>query len=352
MTRLPLSIAESETDLRGATSGSKSKFRNHIMNKTNSKLYTHPKSSVWVYDVGKLLRTQSLESTYQLFFDSLLKKMTPPVDTDPLSVHLVLDRYIEDSTKSGARKARGESSSTRLFVTGFGQSMPETVDEWKSALSNSETKKSFYSLFAEYVTSGTTTLLYTTIINKEDNTVMIDPRCGTVTNLFHCNHEEADTRMIYHASLQGSQNVVIVANDSDVLFLGSYACALDKSRRWYYNYEGNSYADLRCIADNLGEKALYLPIFHSLTGCDTTSYYHFRGKTAPWERALKSPVSLELIRDLGKDVTISDNTLHDCTEFVRRFLYNGKMDEDLVATKVRMYVVRRSNCEKIKLLAS
>ena len=35
---------------------------------------------------------------------------------------------------------------------------------------------------------------------------------------FQCNHEEAETRMILHASLSNN-NVVIVANDTNVLVL-------------------------------------------------------------------------------------------------------------------------------------
>ena len=66
---------------------------------------------------------------------------------------------------------------------------------------------------------------------------MLDPKGNSVTKMFTCNHEEADTRMIYHASRQGESNVVISANDSDVLFLGTYACALDAQRKWHFNYQ-------------------------------------------------------------------------------------------------------------------
>ena len=78
-------------------------------------------------------------------------------------------------------------------------------------------------------------------------------------------------------------------------------------------------------------------MFHSITGCDTTSYYHYRGKTDPWKRVVKCPSSLMLIEDLGKDETPSDVTITNCMEFVRSYVYCGKPNEDLVATKVRMY---------------
>ena len=131
--------------------------------------------------------------------------------------------------------------------------------------------------------------------------------------------------------------MVLVANDSDVLFLGGYACALDKSRNWFYNYEGGTYADLAKFAGYYGDLCLYLPMFHSITGCDTTSYFHYRGKTIPWNRALKNPSSLLLIKDLGKEITPSETTLVECMEFVRIYVYSGLPNEDLVTTKVRLY---------------
>ena len=88
-------------------------------------------------------------------------------------------------------------------------------------------------------------------------------------------------------------------------------------------------------------------MFHSLTGCDTTSYYNYRGETIPWNRVMKCPSSLSLIEDLGKDETPSDATLDDSLEFVRRYVYNAKPNEDLVATKVPLY-----NAQAIKKTSS
>ena len=82
-----------------------------------------------MYDAGKIIRCQPPERTYKMFFDKIIEKMTPRTDSSPLSVHIVLDKYIKNSTKSGARKMRGSNSSTRLFITGLGQSMSSTLDE-------------------------------------------------------------------------------------------------------------------------------------------------------------------------------------------------------------------------------
>ena len=123
--------------------------------------------------------------------------------------------------------------------------------------------------------------------------------------------------MIYHASLQASP-VVISAIDSEFFVLGTYACALDDTRHWYFNYQSSSYSDLRKVADSLGEAALYLPKYHALTGRDTTAYFHFRGKIKPWERTMMVPGGLKLIDEIGVDENFSDNAIEDIVKIVRK----------------------------------
>ena len=119
--------------------------------------------------------------------------------------------------------------------------------------------------------------------------------------------------MIHHASLQGTKNVVIVANNSDILFLGAHSYARGKSRRWlYYRYEGKTYADFPNLQDFCGDIELYFPMFHSLTRCDSTSYYHYRGKNIPRNRATKWVSLLLMTEELDKDKTPTNATLDDC----------------------------------------
>ena len=73
-------------------------------------------------------------------------------------------------------------------------------EEWIAALLNTTAEKFFYSLFTSYLKSGQASLLYATTVNDEDITRKTDPKSGLLSEKFICNHEEADTRMIYHAS--------------------------------------------------------------------------------------------------------------------------------------------------------
>ena len=318
-----------------------------MLDKTHSVINIHPEHGTWIYDAGKIIRSLPLEKTYQLFFDAMIRKMTPPRISNPKYVHIILDNYVDDRTKACARKIRGETESTRLHIGVYGQDMPS--DEWQCALGNSETKKSLFSLFCQYILIGMAELEYSTIFNNINQTWMNNPRNKNITKLFECKHEEADTRMIYHASLEGASNVVLCANDSDVFILGTYACALDNNRNWFFNYEANTYSDLKKVAELVGNVAIYLPQYHALTGCDTTSYFYFRGKTGPWERAVKSPDSFHLIEDLGKENDLRDEALDDIAEFVRRFVYCGKIEESLVETKVRMYKHKVAHYHRIQI---
>ena len=167
VTKWPTSIAESATDLRGATTNSKSKFRNALLQATKSVSNSYPQNACWIFDGGRFIRSASPEKTYRKFFDILISKMSPPVGAHATAVHILLDKYIAKSTKAGARKVRGEDQSTRLYITGFDQEMPRS-DDWSMALSNSDTKRSLLSTFCAYVLSGEAPLVYPTFINDVD----------------------------------------------------------------------------------------------------------------------------------------------------------------------------------------
>ena len=100
--------------------------------------------------------------------------------------------------------------------------------------------------------------------------------------------------------------------------LGTYACELDNTIQWHFNYQTNGYSDLR---DTLGEAALYLPQFHALTGCKRTAYFYFHGKTQPWAPVIKASEGLSLISKLGSKENLSDEDMGDIIEFVLRFVY-------------------------------
>ena len=80
---------------------------------------------------------------------------------------------------------------------------------------------------------------------------------------------------------------ILFDKDSDMLFLGSYAYAMDDSRRLFYNYEGSIYADFKKFEPFYGNSVLHFSILHSLTVCDKKFYYHYWRSSIPWNHVTK-----------------------------------------------------------------
>ena len=128
-------------------------------------------------------------------------------------------------------------------------------------------------------------------------------RCVDVESMF-CRHEEADTRMIFHASAaarSGFERVVVNSPDTDVLVLLVHFACLIGCEVWLRLPKGGRLYAAHYIARSLGATLCQvLPAFHAITGCDTTSCLVRQGKVKPWEM-LKTNITLySVVGDLGK----------------------------------------------------
>ena len=111
-------------------------------------------------------------------------------------------------------------------------------------------------------------------------------------DMTNCNHEEADTRVVVHilnALEQGMKSVKVRTVDTDVVIIlaGAFyelcqtqpladiwiAFGMSKNYRFY---------SIIAICASLGEqRSRALPVFHTLTECDTTSASRVRAKSQP-----------------------------------------------------------------------
>ena len=124
-----------------------------------------------------------------------------------------------------------------------------------------------------------TTYLETVLSNKDIDLTTLQP----------CNHPEADTRIILHlahASKHGHTAAYVRTVDSDVVVLAiRYFSTFGLSELWVGFGCGKNYRDIpvHAICSSLGPyKSLALPLFHSLTGCDTPSQFLGCGKKTAW----------------------------------------------------------------------
>lgn len=89
------------------------------------------------------------------------------------------------------------------------------------------------------------------------------------TTLLDSNHEKADSRMILHCLETDALNIVVIAHDTDVLVLlvanfGRLSC----TKLWMK--AGTMKKPKNVPADHVYK---ILPAFHSVTGCDTVSFF-------------------------------------------------------------------------------
>ena len=333
ITTVPLAVATSESTLRQTN---KASLRNYLMNKSGSISEDTPKYCSWFIDGLAAIRSLRPKKTYREWLKSLLQFITPPKEAEATQVVLVNDTYKEDSIKGGRRKERGESG-PRVRIEGFDQHMLQGSKR-QDFLNSGENKEELVRLVVKYLETreGISLLQHPHIVTAGDTTYSI--KDGQISMLYKCNQEEADTRLVLHASLEDN-DVVVVSKDTDVLILLIWAyekCNIQK--KWYLKYDHNKYADINTICTFLGPKiCLALPAVHAMTGCDTTSYLFKVGKVKVMKKLLNTPCNADLLMDLGKDQSITEEMVQSAKEFLRAILYTGKQKETYIQTRIRLY---------------
>ena len=118
--------------------------------------------------------------------------------------------------------------------------------------------------------------------------------CGSAASMPDCDHEEADTRMVLlrHALLmEGAVTVLVRTVDTDVVVilvgkLHDLKAVNAHVNIWVAFGMGRNFKfiSINRICASLGEqKSRSLPVFHALTGCDTTSAFNGKGKRSAWK---------------------------------------------------------------------
>ena len=108
-------------------------------------------------------------------------------------------------------------------------------------------------------------------------------------NLPPCSHEEADTRMMVHVvdAIGNSHKLIVIRTaGTDVVVLAvAGLVTVNLEELWVSYGTGKSHKVLltHLFAKALGtSKSRYLPLFHALMGCDTTSFFNGHGKRTAW----------------------------------------------------------------------
>ena len=170
-------------------------------------------------------------------------------------------------------------------------------------------------------------------------------------NIAPCNHQEADTRMFFHAkhaAVISSKNIAISSSDTDGVVLAiSFFIDLHINELWITFGKGK---DIRWIPVHqttraLGPRCIALPFFHAFTGCDAVSAFVGKGKKSALQTWNVFEAATEVFTRLSGPVSsFTDDELSIFEEFVvimyDRESETNKFDEarlDLFARKQRQY---------------
>ena len=204
-------------------------------------------------------------------------------------VDVVWDTYLDDSLKEHAREKRGQGMRRKVS--------PKTmIPKWKSFLCHPKNKAELFSFLSTKVEQSEFQADKVVYITSGDKVLNV----GSAHTMSDCNHEEADTRIVIHllhALVTGSQLIQIRTVDTDVvvILLGMFHIVRTKyedAQIWVGLGFGKDmkHVNLNDIYDGIGEaRSRGLPVFHAITGCDTTSAFMNKGKTTAWRAWLSTP---------------------------------------------------------------
>ncbi|MES9882849.1 MAG: hypothetical protein ABW185_18430 [Sedimenticola sp.] len=194
-------------------------------------------------------------------------------------VDVVFDIYKPDSLKAATRKKRGKGLRIRVEGT---KKLP---GNWAQFLREDGNKTELFGLISTNVIGQNFPGIV--IITHGDGL-----HCSETiehARMSPCTHEEADTRMLLHVAdgvRQGYKNILIRTVDTDVVVLAvSLASKIGCERLFLGFGTGKCFRilDATRMAQALGnDRCNALPVFHALTGSDTTSSFAGRGKRTAW----------------------------------------------------------------------
>ena len=292
-----------------------------------------PLRADWIVDGMAAVRSVPPKKTWEEYAENLLKFCMPSKKFNPAKLVIVMDTYGPSRIKEMTQRGRG-CEGRKIFITEKGQSMPQGKD-WMTFLLSGHNKMELIKFLANYYRSEQvrSNLEIPLVFTESSRTWMITP--NGVQLLEDCNHHEADTRIIRHASLSQGP-VVVVAADTDVFVLLVFANRkISPAETWSMKIGKDSFVDIGRVCEVYGDVCDTLPAFHSVTGCDTTSYPYMVGKIKPLKRLVEKQKSY-LLHSFGVPPR-SFRAEGDVLSLMQLVLYPGRDGEDYVQTRIRMY---------------
>ena len=165
-----------------------------------------------------------------------------------------------------------------------------------------------------------------------------------------CNHEEADTRLIFHAhkaSLASQiKRIVVWSPDTDVVILCIYhkerICSPELWFRTGVKDTSPPFIPVHTICTNFGSDLRNALLdFHALTGCDSTSGFACVGKVKFFKVLKKHPTKYSSVSKLGNELDLLE-LMPGIEQFICHTYDNKATVQEVNECRYRMFCHKRA----------
>lgn len=249
-------------------------------------------------------------------------------------IHVIFDQYFNPSIKDAERQRRVQHLEQQVYaIRGADQIKPSN---FINCLRSNEFKENFVKFIINHWQDPSISDFFknkTVYVNDKNTCYQFTSSNNTIIRAisddYSCNHEEADTRILYVISkFQSPNNIVVRCNDTDVLviLLGNFHKINAESKILmevgFYNNNSLRYLDVGKLFVELGpDVCLALPGLHAFTGCDTTSCFYKKGKVTPFKQMEKSSEFQKYFQTFYQDPEPDSVPITTAEKFVC-FMYN------------------------------
>ncbi|CAH1107865.1 unnamed protein product [Psylliodes chrysocephalus] len=306
-----------------------------------SKILSHPITSVplsMCHLDGTICKTDK---------SALMKRLEKEVQHDqPGHIDvLIIDDY--------EHSQRFESAQLEFTITGPEQVRPS---DFAKELKNLNFKEALVDFFiSHWATDEAVSFIQNKIINvnfRQCHSFTVNSSNHVVLSVdeeLSCSeHEEADTKIVYHAcNINYQANIVIRSVDTDIaaIMLGNMHHLKNDSCVWILTGTGNNlrYVNLTKIHAELGDSICRsLPGFDAITGCDYNPAFFRKGKLEPYKILKKHQEYQKAFMKFGNNELIEDNDeQRNVFNIVQKFIcniYNVGSIIDVDAARLQMFI--------------
>ena len=149
LTTFPFSLATPESNLRQRNN--KASLRNFLITEANAIVENPDLIRSWIVDRMALIRPLKTCQTYDLYFESFIKFISPPKFLEPIQIEIANDICKYEGAKGNTRTKRGIEQQHTVLTSASQNMLPS--DAWKSFFNNIENKTNLINLLVAYLRS-------------------------------------------------------------------------------------------------------------------------------------------------------------------------------------------------------